>query len=56
MLDNYSAGLAWLAHSGIQSESGGVSRYYAADTGQYREISTEITAYSIQAYVGLPLP
>lgn len=56
MLDYYRAGLAWLAHSGIQSESGGVSRYYAADTGQYRDISTEITAYSIQAYLALPLP
>ncbi len=56
MLDYYRAGLAWLAHSGIQSESGGVSRYYAADAGQYREISTEITAYSIQGYLGLPLP
>lgn len=56
MLDYYRAGLAWLAHSGIQSESGGVSRYYAADTGHHREISTEITAYSIQAYLGLPLP
>ena len=56
MLDCYRAGLAWLAHSGIQSESGGVSRYYAADTGQYRDISTEITGYSIQAWLALPLP
>jgi hypothetical protein len=56
MLDCYRAGLAWLAHSGIQAASGGVSRYFAADTGQYRDISTEITGYAIQAYLGLPLP
>jgi len=54
MLDGYRAGLAWLAHSGIQKESGGVCRYYAADTGQYRNISTEITGYAIQAYATLP--
>jgi hypothetical protein len=56
MLDFYRAGLAWLAHSGIQAASGGLSRYFAADTGQYRDISTEITGYAIQAYLGLPLP
>jgi len=56
MPDCYRAGLAWLAHSGIQTESGGVSRYYMGDTGQYRAISTEITAYAIQAYLGLPMP
>jgi len=56
MLDCYRSGLAWLANSGIQAESGGVSRYYAGDTGQYKDISTEITAYAIQAYLVLPLP
>jgi hypothetical protein len=56
MLDSYRAGLAWLAHSGIQREFGGVSRYYAADDGYYRDVSTEITAYAIQAYLSLPLP
>ncbi len=56
MLDSYRAGLNWLAHSGIQAESGGVSRYFAGDEGQYRNISTEITAYAIQAYLSLPLP
>lgn len=56
MDDCYRAGLAWLAHSGIQAESGGISRYYRADTGEYQDISTEITAYGIKAYLQLPLP
>lgn len=56
MLDCYRAGLAWLAHSGIQAESGGLSRYYRADLQQYKNISTEITGYGIQAYLQLPLP
>ena len=56
MQDCYRSGLRWLAYSGIQAESGGVSRYYAADLDQYQDISTAITAYSIQAYLYLPLP
>jgi len=56
MDEGYRAGLRWLAYSGIQAESGGVARYYAGDRGEYRNISTEITAYAIQAYLHLPLP
>ncbi len=56
MHDCYRQGLAWLARSGIQAESGGVSRYYAGDSGAYKDISTEITGYAIQAYLQLPLP
>jgi hypothetical protein len=56
MNDCYRAGLLWLAHSGIQAESGGVSRYFAGDHDGYKNISTEITAYAIQAYLQLPLP
>ncbi len=56
MQDCYRAGLQWLAHSGIQAESGGLSRYYRGDTQEYKNISTEITAYGIQAYIQLPVP
>ena len=56
MQECYREGLSWLAHSGIQTASGGVSRYFAGDRGQYRGISTEITGYCIQAYLSLPLP
>jgi hypothetical protein len=56
MQECYRAGLSWLAHSGIQAESGGVSRYFAGDLGKYKNISTEITGYATQAYVLLPLP
>ena len=56
MDDSYRAGLTWLAHSGIQAESGGLFRYYRGDLSEYKNISTEITAYGIQAYLQLPLP
>ncbi|HYM09889.1 MAG TPA: hypothetical protein VEU62_04120 [Bryobacterales bacterium] len=56
MQDSYRAGLTWLAHSGIQAESGGLSRYYRGDSGEYKNISTEITAFGILAYLYLPLP
>lgn len=56
MEDCYRSGLRWLAYSGIQAESGGVSRYYSEDAGAYQDISTEITAYAIQAYLQLPIP
>ena len=56
MQESYRAGLSWLAHSGIQAESGGVSRYFAGDVGKYKNISTEITGYATQAYTLLPLP
>jgi hypothetical protein len=41
----------WLAHSGIQFPSGGVARYYRADVGRNRDISTEITGYAVSALV-----
>ncbi len=44
---------AWLLNSGIQRPAGGVSRYYLADVGQNRAISTEITGYAISALVFL---
>jgi len=56
MVDGYRSGLAWLAHSGIQAESGGVSRYLIGNPHRYRDTSTEITAYSILGYLYLPLP
>ncbi len=56
MQDCYRAGLMWLATSGIQAESGGMARYYEADAGRYKNVSTEITAYGLQGYLYLPLP
>ncbi|MBI3693516.1 MAG: hypothetical protein HY238_01565 [Acidobacteria bacterium] len=56
MHDCYRAGLVWLAYSGVQAEAGGLSRYYRADTGEYKNISAEITAYGILGYLHLPLP
>lgn len=56
MDESYRAGLTWLSHSGIQAVTGGISRYYRGDTGEYKNISTEITAYAIRAYLQLPLP
>ena len=46
------AGLRWLNSSGIQDESGGVSRYYRHQTAQPIEpqpISTAVTGYFIRA-------
>jgi hypothetical protein len=43
----------WFLASGIQLPSGGVARYYRADVGQNRAVSTEITAYSIGALLYL---
>ena len=40
---------AWLLHSGIQEPSGGVARYYRADTGKNAPISSEITGYAASA-------
>jgi Highly conserved protein containing a thioredoxin domain len=44
---------AWFLESGIQEPSGGVARYYLADTQQNRPVSTEITGYAISALVYL---
>ena len=43
----------WLLESGIQQASGGVARYYRADTREFRAISTEITGYAAAALVRL---
>jgi hypothetical protein len=43
----------WFQQSGIQDASGGVARYYYAETGQNRAISTEITGYAASALVSL---
>ena len=41
------SGLRWLANSGIQQESGGVSSCYQAEKRRYRPVSTASTAYFI---------
>lgn len=46
------AAVDWLIRSGIQRPSGGVSRYYRADTGAYRDVSTELTGYFLSAVAG----
>ncbi len=43
----------WLLHSGIQEPSGGVARYFRADLGRNLPVSTEITGYTVSAYVYL---
>jgi len=40
------AGL-WLLQSGIQEPNGGFARYYIAEKGENRAVSTEITGYAI---------
>lgn len=46
------AAILWLLNSGIQRPNGGVARYYRADTGAYRDVSTELTGYFLSAVVG----
>jgi hypothetical protein len=43
----------WLVTSGIQEPSGGVARFYRADLGCNRAVSTEITGYAISALMYL---
>jgi len=43
----------WLLDSGIQESCGGVARFYRAETGKNKPISTEITGYSASALVYL---
>ena len=43
----------WFLHSGIQSASGGVSRFYRADLHKYKPVSTEITGYTASTLVCL---
>ena len=44
---------AWFLKSGIQSDSGGVARYYHSDIGKYARVSTEITGYTLSALLFL---
>ncbi len=41
----------WFLKSGIQESSGGVARYYRADSQTNARVSTEITGYSVSALV-----
>ncbi len=43
----------WWLHSGIQSPSGGVARYYRSDLRQNHAISTEITGYAASTFAYL---
>jgi hypothetical protein len=43
----------WFLHSGIQEPNGGVARYYRTDLGRNQAVSTEITGYTISAFVYL---
>ncbi len=43
----------WFLKSGIQTPTGGVARYYLADSRENRAISTEITGYAISAFTYL---
>jgi hypothetical protein len=43
----------WFLHSGIQSSSGGVARFYRADLNKNKPVSTEITGYTASALVFL---
>jgi len=43
----------WFLNSGIQDPNGGVARFYRADVGRNRAISTEITGYSTSALMYL---
>jgi len=43
----------WFLHSGIQSASGGVARFYRADLHKYKPVSTEITGYTASALIFL---
>jgi hypothetical protein len=40
----------WFIDSGIQHPNGGVARFYRADVGRNRAISTEITGYAASAF------
>ena len=44
---------SWLSRSGIQNESGGVARFYSADVQEYRDISTQSTAFLISTFLRL---
>jgi hypothetical protein len=43
----------WLLKSGIQESNGGVARYYRADLQRNNPVSSEITGYTVSAFVYL---
>jgi hypothetical protein len=43
----------WFLHSGIQEASGGVARFYCAESHKNKPVSTEITGYAASALVFL---
>jgi hypothetical protein len=43
----------WLLDSGIQAPSGGFARFYDAETGKNRPVSTEISGYAASALIYL---
>ncbi len=43
----------WLSRSGIQNASGGVARFYGADSQEYRDVSTQSTAFFISTFLRL---
>lgn len=43
----------WFLASGIQEPGGGVARFYRADLGRNRAVSTEITGYTVSALMYL---
>jgi hypothetical protein len=43
----------WFLESGIQQPSGGVSRYYLAESHSYKPVSTEITGYAASLFAWL---
>jgi hypothetical protein len=43
----------WFLESGIQQPSGGVSRYYLAESQSYKPVSTEITGYAASLFAWL---
>ncbi len=53
MLPHSSRAAQWWLHSGIQTHSGGVARYYRTDSQRNNPVSTEITGYAVSALVYL---
>lgn len=53
MQTNIQRAAEWFVHSGIQEPGGGVARYYLANLGENRPVSTEITGYAISTFVYL---
>jgi hypothetical protein len=52
-LDSVERAGRWMLDSGIQEPNGGVARFYRADLGRNRAVSTEITGYATSAFMYL---